>query len=89
MGDPYARIERIEAFCMDRLYKILDFYHEPRSIKEMSGYLFRSVSIYKRLLALQETGAYMEYLYQRGYLAIDNFEDSERQADPVLYYRTL
>ncbi len=38
------------------------------------------------LLALEETGAHIEYLYQRGELAVANLEEVERAQHPVVRY---
>jgi len=89
MEDPYGRIEALEAFHMARLDRVLEICRQPCTIKEISSHLFHSVSGYQILLALEETGAHVEYLYQRGRLAIDNLEDLEQEVNPVLYYRTL
>ena len=89
MEDFYGRIEALEAFHMARLDRVLEICQQPCTIKEISSHLFHSVSGYQILLALEETGAHVEYLYQRGRLAIDNLEDLEREVNPVLYYRTL
>jgi len=88
MEDPYGRVEEIEGFHEARLNKVLEACTQPRSIKEISTYLFDPVSGYTVLLALEEAAAHVEYLYQRGRLAIHNLEDLERKMNPVLYYRT-
>ncbi len=88
MHDVYARIEAIERLHEERLNAVLDICKEPRSIKEISSRLFDNVSGYTVLLALEETGAHVEYLYQRGRLAIENVRDLEHDLTPVIYYRT-
>jgi hypothetical protein len=41
-------------------------------------------------LALEESGAHVEYLYQRGELLVVNLDEIENSADPVfLYQRAL
>jgi len=87
MEDPYGRIEEIEAFHEVRLNKVLEACAQPRSIKEISTHLFEPVSGYTVLLALEEAAAHVEYLYQRGRLAIHNLEDFELRSNPVPYYR--
>ena len=45
---------------------------------------------YNVLLALEEAGAHVEYLYQRGLLAIDNLLDLESSSGPAaICYRSL
>jgi hypothetical protein len=41
---------------------------------------------YEVLLALEEVGAHIEYLYQHGYLAISNLDEVEREPNPALQY---
>jgi hypothetical protein len=41
------------------------------------------------LLALQETGAHIEYLYQRGELAVANLEEVENAQQPVVLYHRV
>lgn len=88
MKDPYGRIEEIEAFHQQRLNQVLEACHEPRTIKQISNHLFDPVSGYTVLLALEEAAAHVEYLFQRGRLAIHNLEDLEQKTNPVLHYRT-
>ena len=88
MPDVYGRIEAIQAFHAGRLDDLLEICRKPRTIKEISGRLFAALSGYQILLALEETAAHVEHLYQRGRLAIDNLEDLEKEVNPVLRYRT-
>ena len=46
----------------------------------------RSPGGYTRLLALEEAGAHVEYLFQRGELRIANLEDVTRENNPVIRY---
>jgi len=89
MKDPYARIDAIEAFHMARLDRVVEICRQPCSIKDICSHLFDTVSGFNLLLALEEAAAHVEYLYQRGRLTINNLEDLEREANPVLYYRTM
>jgi hypothetical protein len=41
---------------------------------------------YDVLLALEEVGAHVEYLYQRGRLAVYNLDEVEREGNPPLRY---
>jgi len=62
---------------------------QPRTIAEVSQFLFGEVHGYNILLALEETGAHVEYLYQRGLLEIANLDDLENthQVVPIRYRR--
>ena len=44
---------------------------------------------YHVLLALEEAGAHVEDLYQRGELAAANVEEIEKQGQPVITYRRV
>jgi hypothetical protein len=41
------------------------------------------------LLALEEAGAHVEYLYQHGKLAVHNLEELETEENPPILYRRL
>ena len=82
-----GRIDEIKALHDSRLQKVLDLCSEPRAIAEISRDLFGRVTSYHVLLALEETGAHVEYLYQRGELLAANLEEIERQRNAVIRYR--
>ncbi len=87
MTDLAGRLDAIRALHMERLQKVMDILVEPHTIAEVSKELFGAVGGYNILLALEETGAHVEYLYQRGILSIDNLKDLEQGLDwtPVRY----
>ncbi len=72
-----------------RLEKILKLICErPRTLLEISKTLFGQVAGYNILLALEEAGAHMEYLYRLGFVAIDNLVEVKKNSNPVtLQYR--
>ena len=72
-----------------RLDKVLDLLDEPRTIAEVSLGLFGEVHGYNVLLALEETGADVEYLYSRGRLGIANLKEVEvfGRLVPIRYFR--
>jgi hypothetical protein len=52
--------------------------------------LFGEVHGYNVLLALEEAGAHIEYLYQRGQLGIENLEELDKASAPLpIRYRCL
>ncbi len=65
---------------------MLDLCATPSTIQDVSHNLFGVVTGYNMLLALEETGAHIEYLYQRGELAVANLEEVERAQHPVVRY---
>lgn len=84
-----TRITQIKDLHQQRLQRILDICHEPLTIAGISRRLFGDVSSYHVLLALEETGAHVEYLYQRGELFAANLEEVETARNaPICYQRT-
>ncbi len=84
-----ARIDEIQAFHHERLNQMLDICREPKTVKHISRELFHERVGYQVLLALLETGAHVEYLYQRGKLGVINIEEVEREPNPALLYQSL
>ncbi len=84
-----GRIDEIDHGHQERLGKILDIFKKPQTIAQVSEQLFGQVTGYNILLALEETGAHVEYLYSRGYLEITNLEDLEENHKlvPIVYHR--
>jgi hypothetical protein len=69
---------------------VLGLLEQPHTILEISQALFGEVHGYNALLALEEAGAHVEYLYQRGQLGIDNLDELESNAEPApIRYRCL
>lgn len=87
MNDVYGRIQEIKALHQSRLNKILDICTTPKSIAEISSELFGKVKSYHVLLALEEAGAHVEYLHQRGELVAANLEEIEKTNHPVVKYQ--
>jgi glyoxylase-like metal-dependent hydrolase (beta-lactamase superfamily II) len=81
------RIDEIRLVHRERLQRILNILAEPHVINDISKYLFGKVDGYTVLLALEETGAHVEYLYQRGFLQITNLKELEDDSRlvPILY----
>ena len=82
-----ARIEEIRKVHRARLQRVLNILSQPHTIVDVSRNLFGKVEGYTVLLALEETGAHIEYLYQRGYLQITNLKEVEESSNliPILY----
>ena len=87
MTDLHGRIDESLAFHEARLEKTLGLCNEPKSIKDVSLDLFGERQDYHVLLAFLETGAHVEYLYERGRLAVTNIEEVEHEYNPVLLYQ--
>lgn len=86
MSDVPGRIAAIKQAHQHRLEKILAICHQPKSISTISQELFGQVSSYHVLLALEEAGAHVEYLYQRGELVVANVAELEQNQNAVLQY---
>jgi glyoxylase-like metal-dependent hydrolase (beta-lactamase superfamily II) len=84
--DLYGRIQAIKQAHQERLAKIVAICREPKSIADISKELFGRVESYHVLLALEETGAHVEYLYQRGELVAANLAEIEQAQHPVIQY---
>jgi glyoxylase-like metal-dependent hydrolase (beta-lactamase superfamily II) len=87
MPDVNARIKEIKQVHEDRLSLILDICNEPKTIAEISQELFGQVKSYHVLLALEEAGAHVEYLYQHGELVAINLDQIESESVPVIQYQ--
>ncbi len=87
MPDLAGRIGEIRQLHDQRLNQVLEICAEPKNIAQISRELFGPVSSYHVLLALEETGAHLEYLYQRGEVLATNLEEIERQPEPVITYQ--
>ncbi len=87
--DLAARLEAIRQVHRHRLDQVLEILQQPRTIAQVSQALFGEVHGYNVLLALEEAGAHVEYLYQRGLLSIANLKEveSNHQPVPILYRR--
>jgi glyoxylase-like metal-dependent hydrolase (beta-lactamase superfamily II) len=87
MEDLTGRIGEIRDLHDQRLNQVLEICEEPRSIAQISQELFGQVSSYHVLLALEETGAHLEYLYQRGEVLATNLDEIENDPEPVIVYQ--
>lgn len=86
--DLTGRIDGIVGHHGRRLNQVLEICREPHPLVEISKSLFGVRGGYTRLLALEEAGAHVEYLFQRGELGIANLEDVTREPNPVIWYET-
>ena len=66
--------------------RVLDLCAEPASVADVSKGLFGAIQGYNVLLALEETGAHVEYLYNTGELVAGNVAELREQEEPVIEY---
>jgi glyoxylase-like metal-dependent hydrolase (beta-lactamase superfamily II) len=84
--DVAGRIADIRRAHDERLCRVLDSCREPKTIADISRDLFGRVTSYHVLLALEEAGAHVEYLHQRGELLAANLDEIEKTSHPVVRY---
>jgi glyoxylase-like metal-dependent hydrolase (beta-lactamase superfamily II) len=84
--DVGSRVRAIRAAHDERLNKVMDSCREPKTIAEISRDIFGRVDSYHVLLALEEAGAHVEYLHQRGELVAANLDEIEQTSHPVVRY---
>jgi glyoxylase-like metal-dependent hydrolase (beta-lactamase superfamily II) len=85
----YERITGIQASHQRKLERVLDAIRtvgQPCTISDISKQMYPDRHGYDVLLALEEVGAHVEYLYQRGRLAVCNLDEVEREPNPALCY---
>jgi glyoxylase-like metal-dependent hydrolase (beta-lactamase superfamily II) len=84
-----ARIDEITSMHRQRLDRVLELLEGPATIAEVARGLFGDLQGYNALLAIEEAGAHVEYLYQYGLLGVHNLAEIENQAGPVAirYFR--
>ena len=88
--DLNGRIDAIQQVHAERLETVLGLLEQPHTVLEISQALFGEAHGYNALLALEEAGAHVEYLYQRGQLGIDNLDQLENKPEPApIRYRCL
>lgn len=87
--DVYRRIEAIRAGHERKLEKVLGIIRaapSPPTVQEVTHTMYPKVQGFDVLLALEEAGAHVEYLYQHGRLEVTNLDEVEREDNPALRY---
>jgi len=87
--DLAVRVDEIWELYRGRLARVLELTGSARSVAELADQLFGETGGYHRLLALEEAGAYVEYLNQRGYLGIMDFEQAGRDQPGTMRYQRV
>lgn len=90
--DVYKRIADIRTSHLkklDRVTQLIQHADEPPTISDLSKSMYPTVKGFNILLALEEVGAHVEYLYQHGLLAVTNVDEVEREENPALRYEVV
>ena len=72
---------------LDRLLEILGKAARPLTVSEITERMYSRQEGFHAMLALTDVGARVEYLDQRGQLAIANLDEVQSQREPVYRYR--
>lgn len=83
LNHPIDNINWIQDIHQHRLIQVCDICHTPQTISSLSKQLFQHAHGYHELLALEETGAHVEYLYERGKLRLLNYADIDQTDNNV------
>ena len=89
IDDLYGRIHEIRASHnrkLDRIRKIMRGNGAPMTISDIAAAMYPDVKDYHILLALEEAGAHIEYLYQHGHLTIANLQEFEAEDNPAILF---
>ncbi len=88
--DVYKRIESIRASHFRRVNRVLDVIREspdPITIDEITSRLYDRQSSFYAFLALTDVASRVEYLDERGKLAVVNLDEIRNEEMPVYRYR--
>ena len=87
--DVYGRIRTIRSAHRRRLERMQDMLREvgcPLSIAEIARQSYPEVTGFRAVLALTDVGSRVEYLHERGRLAVTNLDEIERDETAVWRY---
>jgi glyoxylase-like metal-dependent hydrolase (beta-lactamase superfamily II) len=88
--DLHGRIDKIVASHQRKLDRVRSFLADSEAaltIRDLTHKTYSKAEGFHQLLALEEVGAHVEYLDQRGELAVDNLDEVEREDNPPVRYR--
>jgi glyoxylase-like metal-dependent hydrolase (beta-lactamase superfamily II) len=90
--DLYTRVDEIRASHLRKLERVSDAIRgadHPLTISDISKIVYPDKHGYDILLALEEIGAHVEYLYEHGRLALSNVDEVEREDNPAWLYTLI
>ena len=75
--DLHANIEKTHQNILRRMRKAVEALREPLTIAEICLAVYGEADGYNKLLMIEKTGAYVEYLYDHGLIEITNSNELE------------
>ena len=90
--DVYRRIETVRATHRRRLERLLETVRgaaAPLSVHEIASQLYPELSGFRAVLSITDVGSRVEYLHQRGQLAVANLDELRREPRSVYRYRAV
>jgi glyoxylase-like metal-dependent hydrolase (beta-lactamase superfamily II) len=87
MADYYEALERTVVLAVSKIQRIHDACTEPATIYDLASKTYGVMEGYTELLMVEQVGARVEYLSQRGQLVIDNLDEVLADEDRVVVYR--
>jgi hypothetical protein len=90
--DVYRRIETVRATHERRLKRLLEMVRgamEALSVAEIASQLYPELSGFRAVLSVTDVASLVEYLHQRGQLAVANLEELRREPKSVYRYRAV
>jgi glyoxylase-like metal-dependent hydrolase (beta-lactamase superfamily II) len=81
-----VQIDLTKQNIIRRVGKAVEALREPLTIEEICRAVYGATGGYQQLLVIEKTGAYVEYLYERGLIEITNPDEME-QGLPARYRR--
>lgn len=89
MDDYYEVAQRTYSSSIEKIDRVLSACIEPRTIYELACQIYGSLDGYSELLKIEQTGARIEYLNERGMVMIDNLDELEGDQISVLRYKRV
>jgi glyoxylase-like metal-dependent hydrolase (beta-lactamase superfamily II) len=89
MLDYYDVVRRTKKSAVEKVSRVYDLCAEPITIYEIATQVYGPLDGYGELLKLGQTGARIEYLGQRGLVAIDNLNVLEHGEGSAALYRRI
>ena len=83
--DVYARIDEIRVSHERKLDRVIDAIGqaaEPATVSDVTKAMYPRAIGFNTLLALEEVGAHVEYLYQHGQLRVTNLDEVQQHDSP-------